>query len=103
MQTGSWIARLPRLSEQSCEVTVKLHPVQVHHAYSSKTVVSSVITERAYEVYKELYGGGQSLDRLNERAGFSVGELITLLYARTFPKSEWRTRDKEASTGMTLS
>jgi hypothetical protein len=36
----------------------------------------------------------------NCRGGFSAGELIAFLYARSFPKSEWRARVDEAFHGM---
>ena len=33
------------------------------------------------------------------RGGFSAGELIAFLYARSFPKTEWRARVDEAFKG----
>lgn len=54
------------------------------------------ISARAYEVYAHLYGKDQSLQRLNERGGFGVGELFAFLYARSFPQSEWQMRTDEA-------
>jgi hypothetical protein len=34
------------------------------------------------------------------RSGFGAGELIALLYARSFPRSEWKWRFDEAMHGM---
>lgn len=77
------------------------HPVQVPGMRSGGKV-PAVLTQRAYEVYSALYGTGQTLDRLNERAGFGVGELLALLYAWPFPRSEWRARADEAMRGMVV-
>ncbi len=59
-----------------------------------------IVAETAYEVYAHLYGHSQSLARMGERGGFSAGEVIALLYARTFPRSEWRVRMDEALRGL---
>lgn len=82
---------------------VATHPVQ-NNRYSipDKPCAPQVVTARAYEVYRHLYGDSQSLQRLAERGGFGVGELIAFLYAHTFPKSEWRDRSDEAFNGMKL-
>ena len=77
------------------------HPVQTPR-YRSGTL-NSEVTARAYEVYEHLYGGRQTLARLNERGGLSVGEVIALLYARTYPKEEWRDRESLAFKLMELS
>ena len=74
------------------------HPIQLTGGGSGE--ISSAVTERAYEVYRHLFGSRQTLERLNERGGFSEGDLITLLYARSFPRDEWAERDKEALRGM---
>lgn len=57
---------------------------------------------RAYEVYCELHRPQPALVTGSCRGGFSVGELTGYLYARTFPRSEWRQRFQEAMRGMTL-
>ena len=63
--------------------------------------VPAVVTERAYEVYADMYGKTRSLEHICcERGGFTAGELIALLYARSFPKEEWRDREHEAVIGM---
>jgi predicted HAD superfamily Cof-like phosphohydrolase len=60
---------------------------------------------RAYEVYCHIFGPQPAMVDLEGRGcrgGFSVGEIVAFLYARSFPKEEWRQRFKEAQTGMTL-
>jgi hypothetical protein len=60
------------------------------------------IAERAYLVYSFLYGTEQSLDRLGERGGFGMGEILDLLAgemygharARGFRWPEERTETK---------
>jgi hypothetical protein len=51
---------------------------------------------RAYEVYCEVYSPQEAIITGNCRGGFSVGELVAFLYARSFPKEEWRKRVDEA-------
>lgn len=81
----------------------RMSPIQQHVWHDHKrSEIRRVITERAYEVYSHLYGTNQSLDRLDERAGFGVGELVAFLYARSFPKAEWSDRVDEAMKGMVL-
>lgn len=48
------------------------------------------VAEAAYEVYAHINGSGQSLERLCERGGFGVGELTAYLFARPFPRDQWR-------------
>jgi hypothetical protein len=36
------------------------------------------------------------------RGGFSIGEIVAFLYARAFPRSEWRDRVEEALRGSNL-
>lgn len=53
---------------------------------------------RAYEVYCHMYGPQPAMVDVAKgcRGGFCTNELIAFLYARTFPKSEWRQRVDEA-------
>lgn len=46
----------------------------------------------AYEVYSHVYAPQQAMIEGGCRGGFSTGELIAFLYARAFPKAEWRQR-----------
>lgn len=50
----------------------------------------------AYEVYCHCYGAQPALIEGWCRGGFGMGELIAFLYARAFPRSEWRDRVREA-------
>jgi hypothetical protein len=79
----------------------EFHPIQTHELTRSHTraVMPSEVTLRAYEVYCELWSPQPALVDLagrDCRGGFGVGELVALLYARSFPKNEWRQRFDEA-------
>jgi hypothetical protein len=56
----------------------------------------------AYEVYTHVCGSQEAMVTGNCRGGFSAGELIAFLYARSFPKAEWRARVDEALHGMSF-
>ena len=78
------------------------HPVQ--HAsgvYGAPARAPTAVTLAAYEVYCHVYSPQEALVTGGCRGGFSAGELIGLLYARSFPKAEWRKRVNEAFNGMT--
>lgn len=75
----------------------ELHPVQTADRKGGK--LSSDVTLRAYEVYCAVWGPQPAMIDLagrNCRGGFSTGEIIAFLYARSFPKDEWRARVDEA-------
>lgn len=76
----------------------EFHPIQVQELTRPHTraVMPTEITLRAYEVYKHLFGEQQALITGECRGGFGVGELVAFLYARSFPKDEWRQRFDEA-------
>lgn len=86
--------------------TPEMHPVQNTYDTSrrhERTAITSLVTQRAYEVYCQLYGEQPALMDLAGsgcRGGFGVGELIAFLYARSFPRNEWRARVDEAFKGM---
>ena len=50
----------------------------------------------AYEVYCHVCGSQEALVEGWCRGGFGTGELIAFLYARSFPKTEWKSRFYEA-------
>lgn len=71
------------------------HPVQTHNV--QKTLPESVVL-RAYEVYCHVYAPQPAMidPERGYRGGFSVGEIIAFLYARSFPQIEWERRVEEA-------
>ena len=85
------------LPEVRGEVVTETHPVQNN---DSPNCVPKVVTLLAYEVYEHVYGAQVAIIEGECRGGFSIGELIAFLYARNFPKQEWRQRMKEALNGM---
>jgi hypothetical protein len=79
----------------------EFHPIQTNDINRPhlRPVMPSEVTLRAYEVYCYVYGEQPALVDLagrNCRGGFGVGELVAFLYARSFPKEEWRKRVDEA-------
>ncbi len=74
-----------------------VHPVQTRDRKGGLAPVS--VTLRAYEVYTAVYGSQAALVTGNCRGGFSTSELIAFLYARSFPKPEWKQRVDEAFEG----
>jgi len=77
---------------------MKTHPVQTIDHKGGRLLTE--VTLRAYEVYSYVYSPQKALIMGNCRGGFSTSELIAFLYARSFPKEEWRKRVDEAFTGM---
>lgn len=71
------------------------HPVQT---WNVSTWAPESVVLRAYEVYCFIYGSQPAMIDTAKgcRGGFSTGELIALLYARSFPREEWRNRVDEA-------
>lgn len=82
------------------EEIIETHPVQTDKWGKAQAVAPKKVTMLAYEVYCELYGKQEALVTGWCRGGMSAGELIAFLYARTFPKQEWRQRVGEAFNGM---
>lgn len=71
------------------------HPVQTDNPARS---APEPVVLRAYEVYCHVYGEQPAMVDVAKgcRGGFSTGELIAFLYARSFPREEWRQRTEEA-------
>jgi hypothetical protein len=78
---------------------VETHPVQTSRDRHGKGRAPTTVTMAAYEVYCHVYSPQPAIVTGGCRGGFSTGELIAFLYARSFPKSEWRTRVYEAFKG----
>lgn len=85
---------------QAMSAEIERHPIQLNRHYNRQARVPKVVTMRAYEVYKHLYGEQEALITGECRGGFGAGELTAFLYARSFPKDEWRARVYEAFRGM---
>jgi hypothetical protein len=84
---------------------VEQHPIQTHRVNQRRSGsgrAPTAVTLRAYEVYVEVYGPQRALIEGSCRGGFGIGELIAFLYARSFPKTEWRQRCEEALRGLEL-
>lgn len=78
---------------------IETHPVQSHHCRSGGKV-PKVVTLAAYEVYCHVFAPQEAIVTGSCRGGFGVGELVAFLYAKGFPKNEWRSRFDEALRGM---
>lgn len=95
---GKW--RKPVEAARPMSDVTEFHPIQTHDvAQRGAGFVPAAVALRAYEVYCALYGEQPAMVDLagrNCRGGFDVGELVAFLYARSFPKEQWRTRFEEA-------
>lgn len=79
-------------------MTVEVHPVQTSRTGKGGSC-PKVVTMLAYEVYCHVYSPQEALVTGGCRGGFSTGELIAFLYARSFPKDQWHARVQEAFNG----
>lgn len=81
---------------------VPTHPVQVrpYHRVGASGKAPQKVTLAAYEVYCHVYGPQEAMVTGGCRGGFSTGEIIAMLYARSFPKAEWSARLDEGLTGL---
>ena len=80
------------------------HPIQLPQIIQGRIAgkLSKAVTMRAYEVYCHVNGPQEALVEGWCRGGFHISELLTFLYARSFPKEEWSDRVREAEQGMYL-
>lgn len=76
------------------------HPVQAITRDRRPARAPTCVTMRAYEVYCHVYGKQEAMVTGGCRGGFSAGELVAFLYARSFPREEWRQRFDEALRGL---
>lgn len=82
---------------------MKLFPIQ--HSPELKRerlTVPQPVYMAAYEVYSHIHSPQEAMIKGNCRGGFGIAELAAFLYARAFPKEEWRDRVNEAFDGMKL-
>jgi len=85
-------------------VSDSLFPVQTPgRLYGPQAQIRESVYLAAYEVYAHVYGEQKAMIDVKAGCcgGFSTGELIVFLYARSFPKAEWAARVDEAFEGMT--
>lgn len=84
----------------------RLFPIQRgwRHHPSDGALVPEPVYMAAYEVHSAIYGPQEAMIDLEKgcRGGFCAGELAAFLYARAFPRQEWRARVDEAFRGMRL-
>lgn len=83
-------------------IEVETHAVQMPFRHAEKPVCPKAVTMAAYEVYCHVYAPQEEMITGNCPRGFSAGEIIAFLYARSFPKGQWRIRVNEALNGMKL-
>jgi hypothetical protein len=81
---------------------IRMMPVQANPKNREPAQVCEAVYMRAYEVYSAVYGPQEAMITGHCRSGFSVGELVAFLYARTFHKVDWRMRVDEALHKMNL-
>ena len=86
---------IPSSASQEKRLPTRFHPVQTWKAHKH---IPEAVALMAYEVYCAVYGPQPAMVDLERgcRGGFSTNEIIAFLYARHFPKSEWRERVDEA-------
>ena len=78
----------------------KTYPVQTRQPTHDGAQVNPFVYMAAYEVYCHVFSPQEALITGDCRGGFGAGELITFLYARSFPRSEWEKRVDEALKDM---
>jgi hypothetical protein len=79
----------------------RLFPIQIQRGYSSRPAqIRESVYMAAYEVYCRVYAPQQAMIENGCRGGFSAGELVAFLYARSFPPEQWSVRVDEAFRGM---
>ena len=80
----------------------KMFPIQTHRLKRDASVVRESVYMAAYEVYSAVYSPQEAIITGNCRGGFGIGELTAFLYAKAFPRDEWRQRVDEAFVGINL-
>ena len=79
------------------EEKIETHPIQ---SSDPPVRMPKSVTMAAYEVYCEVFAPQEAIITGGCRGGFGIGELIAFLYARSFPRNEWRKRSDEVFKGM---
>ncbi len=78
----------------------RTYPVQTRYPIHEGAKINEKVMLAAYEVYCGIFGPQEALVTGDCRGGFGAGELIAFLYARSFPRKEWRERVDEALRDM---
>ena len=82
---------------------IPTHPVQSVNVKPYRHLscrLPQAVTLRAYEVYCHIHGKQDAMVTGGCRGGFHISEIISFLYARSFPKEEWEIRARESDNGM---
>lgn len=87
--------RNPPIDGSGNSIHPRFHPVQIGDM-RLRPYVPEDVALRAYEVYSHVFGAQPAMIQGACRGGFGAGELLALLYARSFPKDEWSYRVDEA-------
>jgi len=86
------------------DTTPKQMPIQRPQGHPHKGLtIPEPVYMAAYEVYCHYWSPQPALIDLegrNCRGGFGMNELVAFLYAKQFPKEEWKQRCDEAWEGM---
>jgi hypothetical protein len=91
------------MEEQPVTVPSKerVFPIQTHNVGRREAgQLSESVYMAAYEVYCHVHGPQEAMITGGCRGGFGVGEIVAFLYARAFPKDQWRERADEAFRNM---
>lgn len=82
----------------------RLMPIQIHTQRAAREGgrLRESVYMAAYEVYAHVHRPQPAMIEGDCRGGFSIGEIVAFLYARAFPRSEWRDRVEEALRGSNL-
>lgn len=76
------------------------HPVQFEVYGRKQKHIPRDVALAAYEVYCHIFRPQESMITGRCRGGFGIMELAAYLYARSFPRDQWRTKVDEALDGM---
>jgi hypothetical protein len=73
----------------------------VHHPVRSQKALQTIpeaVAKRVYEVYEHVFGAHPAMLQAERGycGGFHAEEVVAMLYARSFPKTEWGRRTTEA-------
>jgi hypothetical protein len=84
------LERRPGISTSTDAPLPGTHPVQMKLNYGGGRHLTTAVTLRTYEVYCHLYRPQPAMVTGDCRGGFSAGEIVAFLYARSFPQTEGR-------------